>query len=357
MTHAERQVYSSIDVAKLVCALAVVVIHTQPLKGLWDAGNFFLVQGLARLAVPFFFVASGYFFAKGLKGDAAGAVSRLKKSLVRLFIPYLLWTLIYSPLDLPRRIGPDLVSTAEGLLRYVVAFFTIGSHMQFWYFPALALALILLVLCYARWKWGPIFTLGLGLYLFGCLGDSYYQLSRAPLIGSVVDLWESVFVTTRNLLTMSFLPVAAGAWLASREKPIRSTSSWVVFAVLVPLTLCESWMTETLGLAKDHNGGLFVVPAALALFSALLSVPGPGAERGRDLRDASVIIFCCHLLVTGVSGFIDLLGPAGGVLGILGAATGGPWPRWAQFLFTTGFSLGLSALILGFRSRWTKGLY
>ena len=60
----ERKNYYALDVAKLICALLVICIHTGPLLDVNIDANFVLVQVLARLAVPLFFVISENRFAK-----------------------------------------------------------------------------------------------------------------------------------------------------------------------------------------------------------------------------------------------------------------------------------------------------
>ena len=66
MINVERKTYYALDVAKFISAFLVVCIHTGPLLDVDATGNFILVQILARLAVPFFFVASGFLFFRKL---------------------------------------------------------------------------------------------------------------------------------------------------------------------------------------------------------------------------------------------------------------------------------------------------
>lgn len=57
--------YSAIDLAKFICAILVVSGHVAPF-GLTDNEmlqllNYGIQQWLARIAVPFFFISSGFF--------------------------------------------------------------------------------------------------------------------------------------------------------------------------------------------------------------------------------------------------------------------------------------------------------
>lgn len=50
---------NSLDIAKFVAAILVVAIHANPFRGV---ANTVIIEGFARLAVPFFFIASAYLF-------------------------------------------------------------------------------------------------------------------------------------------------------------------------------------------------------------------------------------------------------------------------------------------------------
>lgn len=53
--------YSSLDIAKYICALLIIPIHVSPFTS--DSTlNFYFVNVLARIAVPLFFVISGFLF-------------------------------------------------------------------------------------------------------------------------------------------------------------------------------------------------------------------------------------------------------------------------------------------------------
>ena len=53
--------YTGIDVFRLAAALLIIAIHTSPLADLSGMGDFVLTRVIARVAVPFFFVTSGFF--------------------------------------------------------------------------------------------------------------------------------------------------------------------------------------------------------------------------------------------------------------------------------------------------------
>ena len=52
--------YGGLDLFRIFAALMVIAIHTSPLASFHDSADFFLTRILARIAVPFFFMVTGF---------------------------------------------------------------------------------------------------------------------------------------------------------------------------------------------------------------------------------------------------------------------------------------------------------
>ena len=85
-----KKKYGAIDIAKYVSALLVVCIHTFPFYEVSVRLNAYWIQTVCRLAVPFFFVSSGFFFFR--KWDKnhpeanQEALSRYEKRLGKIYL-------------------------------------------------------------------------------------------------------------------------------------------------------------------------------------------------------------------------------------------------------------------------------
>ena len=53
--------YTGIDYFRVIAAFLVITIHTSPLADINGQADFMLTRILARIAVPFFFMTSGFF--------------------------------------------------------------------------------------------------------------------------------------------------------------------------------------------------------------------------------------------------------------------------------------------------------
>ena len=181
-----------IEAVRALGALAVVLIHVGPFRGAeWEgtpaglAGAF--LNQLCRFAVPFFFLATGYFFGRKL-GSSAPPWPLWRKQAGRLAVLFAFWSAAYllvpavlrglhhRSLDafgafMTEKLGWALSHPATSLLQ--------GSAEHLWFLPALALGVAALALVHAlRVPPLAMAVLAGGSYLVALLGGSY---SPSPL--------------------------------------------------------------------------------------------------------------------------------------------------------------------------------
>lgn len=64
--HTSQRCFFSLDIAKFICALLVIIIHTRPFAECSGIIDFYLGDVAVRIAVPLFFAISGYLFFSSL---------------------------------------------------------------------------------------------------------------------------------------------------------------------------------------------------------------------------------------------------------------------------------------------------
>jgi surface polysaccharide O-acyltransferase-like enzyme len=182
----------SIDAFRFLAIIGVIVIHTTRLKGdeLKDAYDYFYVainQG-SRFAVPFFFIISGFFFAKKISvRDTVLPVA--EKILKRLGLIWLFFCMVYIlPYDLFSVFeygvaGPVKMVywNLENIISDPVRLVFEGSKGHLWFLVSLANSVLIATLFLRYWKKNPLLPLiivSVALYIFGLLAKSY---SETPL--------------------------------------------------------------------------------------------------------------------------------------------------------------------------------
>lgn len=315
--------FAALDGFRLLAAVLVVCNHTSPLASCSPGGDFFLTRVLARLAVPFFFMVSGYFLEQS---DWRNAPRLLKKTAVL----YGAAVLLYLPLNAyAGQLTPDL-------LRKVV---TDGTFYHLWYFPAL---LVGVPLARALRRLGPRAALAAAgaLYLIGLGGDSYYGLAvQLPGAERFYGAFFHLFSYTRNGLFFAPLFLLLGA---AGPRPARRRAGAGALAFLALMTAEAFWL-RSLGVQRHDSMYVFLPLAMACLFSWLLAVND--GER-RQLRSLSALLYLVHPWC------IVLVRGGAGVLGWESLLVENSLGHFAAVLLS---GLALSLLMLTLRSRLRPG--
>lgn len=190
------------DAFKWLAAFLVVAIHTSPLESIWPYGDFLLTRIIARLAVPFFFMLTGYFTVQ------------VKKTEKKLLLLYLGVTCLYLPVQIYKYMGGETFTTG----RILKDIFFDGTFYHLWYLPACMLGLALMTLFLKCGKENAM-AISLLLYVIGLLGDSYFGLVRlSPVLSKVYDGMFTCFSYTRNGIFMAPLFLLLGRLFREQEK-------------------------------------------------------------------------------------------------------------------------------------------
>lgn len=285
----QRENLAALDWFRIAAAVLVVANHTSPLATVDAGADFLLTRVLARLAVPFFLMVTGYFLA-------AGGWRKAGQTAKKLLLYDLLATALYLPLSFSI-IGWDW---AEWLRRLLID----GTLYHLWYFPA-AIVGIGVVCLLRRLGAGAALAAALALYVLGLLGDSYWGLTQQlPLLGPFYD--HVIFALTeytRNGLFYAPLFLLLGSF-GFRMKRVPSA---VCFAAALLAMAAEAWTLHSLDWQKHDSMYLLLPLAMLFLFSLLLDF-----NRGQRpaLRHISLLVYLVHpwciVLIRGGAGVLGL---------------------------------------------------
>ena len=128
-----QELSNNIRIASLLCTLMVIFRHSRNLIAFWGTENItntcsFIENGvstLTEIAVPYFFLVSGFFFFRSSYSNKADYSAMIIKKCKTLLIPYIIWNIIgFAVLwlagswvnDNPTSVN-SLAAFFEGLLR------------------------------------------------------------------------------------------------------------------------------------------------------------------------------------------------------------------------------------------------
>lgn len=266
----------SIDLFRYLCAILVVIIHTNPISDIYRPLGAVICQVPTRIAVPFFFLVSGYYYIKALGNGKKIFFSYI----IRILRTYALWSVVYFIINFVAWGHRYPLSFITECLR---SFFVSGSYYHFWFFPALICSVFLITVIYKVKLQRFVLPLSFALYIIGCLGSAYYSIGvHIPVLSILYT--NSNFELIRSGLCIAFPFFAAGLLVDKIERYIkkRNISSSVINFVLVSAVVC--WLIE-IGIVVVFQFqqsivitfGLYILMIAVMVF--LLNHPLPQAKR------------------------------------------------------------------------------
>ena len=204
----QQEQTGGLDCFKVIAAFLVVAIHTSPLNSLTETGDFILTGILARVAVPFFLMVSGYFILPPYLGRHTspsklppdGTPSMLSGFLKKTVLLYAAASVLYVPVGIyANNYGP------LGFLSLLRTSLFDGTFYHLWYLPASVIGMILLSALGRRLTFPAVLGISAVLYLFGLFGDSYFGVISGTPLAKVYEAVFTVSSYTRN--GFFFVPV------------------------------------------------------------------------------------------------------------------------------------------------------
>lgn len=309
-----------LDTMRAFAAFGVVLIHAPPTSTSFaqDSGwQWFaaLWVALARVAVPFFFVASGYLLARG---DAASLRTRWIKGARRI----VLWMVVYS---VAYALVPVLISLCHGTSWSDAFWFPLqliqapadtllgGAWHHLWFLPHLLIGqgVVFISLRWTSSAWPP-----------GCLAALVLVANSLQLHGLFPP--DSLI----GILTPSFIHVsyaiagaAAGAWLARLKQPPSTIGLLVIGALgrLVEIACAGNVCTPRDLMEFWAGSSIFILALAAVSWSASPTKADQPSSPLRSFAAVSAGIYLLHPLFLLVLEKIPMfVGPAAPLRALLG---------------------------------------
>lgn len=279
--------YAGIDYFRFIAALLIITIHTSPLVSFSETGDFILTRVIARVAVPFFFMTSGFFMISRY----TSGTDKLKGFIRNTLQIYGIAILIYIPIN----IYNGYFSEKALLPNMIKDLVFDGTLYHLWYLPAAVFGGAIAWYLVKKADYTNAMAIAGGLYLIGLFGDSYYGIAEAiPGIHSFYDLVFQVTDYTRNGIFYAPIFFVLGGYIADKPKRLSPVQSSCGFAVSFGLMLAEALILHNHNMQRHDSMYLFLLPCMFFLFHSLLHLQG---KRSRYIRTTALIIYIIHPMV------------------------------------------------------------
>jgi len=288
----KQQSKNLIDVLKLFMAVCVIAIHTHPFANIpLSRPAQAVYDTVVSLAVPFFFLTSGYFLGKKLQYPVPGEddFSIVFASLKKTFRLYLLWTIVYFPLAL----GHAVISKTHPLkfvVMYIRGVLIIGQNYNswiLWYLLSMIYALVLiLILIKLKLSWKQLVCIGCLFIPVNIVFDLLHNYSgELPAALNIFKKFLRYSVEDGRILRgLFFIPLGI---LLAHKKP-SPAFCWILFL---------SCFAADCAIANAPCSIILLVFASVGLFSIAESTFLPPSRIYVSLRKTSTVFYFTHLYV------------------------------------------------------------
>lgn len=287
-----------IDYFRVVAAFFVIAIHTAPFASIEPRLDAVLTYGLCRIAVPFFLMTTGYFVLGPYWKSGFSESEKYRRFLKKIGVLYAGAILLYAPFVWYAKKWP------KNILDFLKLLLFDGTFYHLWYFPALLLGSVVVIVLLRHLLWRKTFVITGILYLVGVFGDSYYGvIDKMPIVNTIYKGIFSISSYTRNGIFYTPVFLLMGTLLWQRE--IRQVSGEGCIAALLVMLL-ESDITYRLGMQRHSSMYLSLPIVMYFLYPLLLR----GTKKtNKTLRDGTSFIYIIHpIVILLVRGAAKLLG-------------------------------------------------
>ena len=276
----QRKKYNSIDLVKFIMSVCIIEYHTWPYFGMENAIGKGLYYSFFALALPFFFISSGFFLANSLDDDFCSErnFKIVKTGMLRYLKLYLIWTAVYLPITVCHFVdtGTPVVRALLSFIRGVAVLGFNYNSWQMWYLLSTVYALLMIMVC-MKYKLDRKYVLIIGVFalvmmlVFDYLRDSLN--SQISFIALMAKLTEKTVSSGKMFMGLFYIPV--GIYL--QRHPLSKRTAWIVFSVSFIVTVFLN--TQTLQSVAD-------VPKGIAFFELV---------RNAELQDSKIYSYCRKL--------------------------------------------------------------
>lgn len=321
-------VYKGIDCMKFVMALLVIVLHTHPFYGINDTWNFITADVLGRLAVPFFFAATGFLLEKKIQKNQQEKLQEKQEEVqenqkqenqekqksqeqtrrlgqivgryvCRLLKLYLVWTAVYLPIIIYSKIICSERGVKYGIFATLRDFVFCGSYVHLWYLTAAAVGVVMVFFCLHRLGIGKTGVVLLLLFLAGLLTQSYFGILVAifdenGMVWRLLQLVKKVMVTCRNGVFFGGLFIGVGVIVARYPMKRQQWKNVLGVVVSVVLLTVEAACLRRYGMVREEDMYLMLLPATYFLLCAALQMQTQKSTEA--FRSMSMNIYFVHMI-------------------------------------------------------------
>lgn len=281
----------SADILKLIMSVFVVATHTSFMAP--------YLTPVLRLAVPVFFVLSGYFFFSKVNSfnEYEEQKAYLKKSVKHNLQLYYSWFIVLLPLTVYVR-GYYKKGLIEALLELIHDFIFASTFQASWYIMALIICFILAFYLKDKCSNLALLIIGIALYIPALISSNYHFLiSQSESAMRAYSVFTNIFALPCNNFFAGFIYVILGKILSEDKENHKKTVDAAAGLILCALLIGE-YLLLYFGKVQIKNTDCFIMLPATAFYICKWTLSlNLSCKHSKTMRKLSTISYCAHMPV------------------------------------------------------------
>lgn len=291
MNNLTSKTKDSADILKFIMSVFVVATHT----GLFAP----YLTPLVRLAVPIFFVLSGYFFYSKVNSfdDKAQRKGYLKKSVKHNLRLYTFWFILLLPLTVYIR-GYFNCGVISGVLELLHDLLFASTFQASWYIAALIICFILSFYLSQRLNNTVLLIIGVIFYIPALLSSNYnFLVLQSDSAMNIYSVFCHIFLLPCNNFFAGFIYVILGKALSESKISYKSKLDGALSLISCLLLLGE-YLLLYFGKVPIKNTDCFIMLPFASFFICKWTLSlNIKCKLSHLLRKLSTISYCAHMPV------------------------------------------------------------
>lgn len=292
----QRKNLDAADVLKFVLSILIVATHTSFLEG--------YLTPLVRLAVPAFFMISGYFFFSKINSCDSKEKKKayLKKSVTHNLKLYLFWFIVLLPITLYIRKYHTM--GIVGGLTHLIRDFLFGSTFQSsWYIIALITGFTIVLFLSDKISQSALVIIGVILYIPSLLSSNYeFLIESSDTLRLIGGSLSKVFLLPCRNFSVSILYIAIGKYLAEKNYEGKTKRYTVTFLLAFAALIIEYLALRFSGVKIEDTDCYIALPFAAYYLCKVFLTLDITCKGAMVLRKISTVSYCAHMAVFMVVG-------------------------------------------------------
>ena len=291
-----------IDLFKLIASVLVVIIHC--IGYYFGVSGRLFVRNICGMAVPFFFITSGYFFGLGLEKNKSSRkyyFINYEKKLVKMYIA---WSMVGIPFMVKTYYNMYGSNFKYIFLLMIRNVFFSGTFGIYWYILAMIGDSVLIYLFVIKNKLKLMYILSVIFFIFGILYVGFQgALCKNIIFYYLLKLTWIVFASERNFLMVGWFYMCIGYYIATHKININLLQSFMMFVIFTTLKFGETYV-NSLRFLEGNEICIFQSLQAVGFFFIALNLNLEFMKKySKTMRELSSTIYFTHFI------FIDILNP------------------------------------------------